>query len=63
MATDTTARVHRFQDKVAVYVGNGSTTYLTADQASELALALANAVHDIDSIAFTLSTFAPVEIK
>lgn len=32
----TMASVHRFGDKVAVYVGDGSTTYLTAKQAQAL---------------------------
>ena len=34
------ASVHRFGDQVAVYVGDGSTTYLTAKQARAPARAL-----------------------
>lgn len=49
------AFVHRFQDRIAISVGDGSTFYLTRKQACEIADGLKNAAKDIEDIAFILS--------
>jgi hypothetical protein len=41
------AQVHRFRDKVAVYVGHGETTYLDLKTARKLARAINAAARDI----------------
>lgn len=51
------ASVHRFGDKVAVYVGHSETTYLTAKQARALARTLQECARDIVNNAFVRSTF------
>lgn len=53
----TVAQVHRFGDKVAVYVGDGSTTYLTAKQARALARALRTCAKSVVEEKFTNSEF------
>lgn len=42
-----TAQVHRFRDKVAIYVGNGETTYLTIEKAERLGRALIEAAENV----------------
>lgn len=49
-------QVHRFHDTVAVYVGDGQTTYLTPDQAIELGQALAAFGYDVNNVPFVEST-------
>lgn len=56
------AQVHRFGDKVAVYVGNGETTYLTAKQARALARALNGCARSVVNEKFVDSNFRTVEI-
>ena len=57
------AQVHRFADFVAVYVGNGGTTYVSAKEAERLGLALLSAASDIATYPkFIDSDFKPVEI-
>ena len=41
------AQVHRFNDRVACYLGSPTTTYLTPDEAFALAEALIDAACDI----------------
>jgi len=59
---DIVAQVHRFHDKVAVYVGSGETVYLSPSQAAELGGALQKCAVDIVSVKFTNSNFSTVEI-
>lgn len=59
----TVAHVHRFGDKVAVYVGDGSTTYLTAKQARALARALRTCAKSVVEEKFTNSNFGSVTIQ
>ena len=54
--------VHRFRDKVAVSVGDGSTTYLTVAQARNLELAIAACAKSIRAESFQDSNFATVSI-
>lgn len=58
----TMASVHRFHDKVAVYVGNGGTTYLTAKQARKLARALAACAKSVVDEKFVDSSFGIAEV-
>lgn len=56
------ANVHRFGDKVAVYVGDGSTTYLTAKQARALARALRDCAKSVVDEEFANSAFGSRDI-
>lgn len=57
------ASVHRFRDKIAVFVGNGETTYLTVAQARKLADAIGSCARDVEfGPDFPRSTFNPVNI-
>lgn len=56
------AQVHRFGDKVAVYVGNGETAYLTAKQARALARALNGCARSVVNETYGASNFTTVEI-
>lgn len=51
------AQVHRFHGKVAVSVGNGSTTYLTPAEACALARSLRECAEDIGAHSFGDSHF------
>ena len=51
------ASVHRFGDQVAVYVGDGSTTYFTAKQARALARALRDCAKSVVDEKFVDSAF------
>lgn len=48
-------QVHRFRDKVAVYVGKGETVYLSPANARKLARALNAAAKSCETEAFTES--------
>lgn len=56
------ASVHRFGDQVAVYVGDGSTTYLTAKQARALARALRDCAKSVVDEKFVDSSFGCQEV-
>ena len=56
------ANVHRFGDKVAIYVGDGSTTYLTAKQARALARALRDCAKSVVDEKFVNSEFGTRDI-
>ena len=56
------AQVHRFGNKVAVYVGNGETTYITVKQAYALAKALRDCAKSVVDVKFVDSSFRTVEI-
>lgn len=57
------ASVHRFRDSVAVYVGGGSTQYLTPAQAYELAAALMLCAADVTTCPeFSESSFVTTDI-
>jgi hypothetical protein len=60
---ETVASVHRFHDKVAVYVGTGETVYLDAEQAAALAAAIQKCKRDIFSKSFSESKFQKVSIE
>jgi hypothetical protein len=51
----TTAQVHRFRDKVAVYVGNGETVYMTAKEARALARAIGKVAKSVETQTFAQS--------
>jgi uncharacterized membrane protein YgaE (UPF0421/DUF939 family) len=57
------AQVHRFHDKVAVYVGDGQTVYMQAAIARKLARALNACARSVDQTGFLQSKFETVEIK
>lgn len=56
------ANVHRFGDKVAIYVGDGSTTYLTAKQARALARALRDCAKSVVDEKFVNSAFGTRDV-
>ena len=56
------ASVHRFGDQVAIYVGDGSTTYLTAKQARALARALRDCAKSVVDEKFVDSAFGTREV-
>ena len=58
----TIASVHRFGDQVAIYVGDGSTTYLTAKQARALARALWDCAKSVVDEKFVDSAFGTREV-
>ena len=58
----TIASVHRFGDQVAIYVGDGSTTYLTAKQARALARALRDCAKSVVDEKFVDSAFGVREV-
>lgn len=56
MKVTNTARVHRFHDKVAMHIGDGSTVYVTPEFAQALAEKLLAFAHDCMTTKFTEST-------
>ena len=56
------AQVHRFRDKVAVYVGSGKTVYLSPGNARKLARALNAAARSCDKGPFVDSTCGTVNV-
>lgn len=56
------AQVHRFRDKVAIHVGNGSTVYLTQKEARALANALQACQRDISLTRYVDSELRTVDI-
>ena len=56
------AQVHRFRDKVALYVGNGDTVYLDRNTAEMIAQALDDCATDVGNNPFTRSEFQTREI-
>lgn len=63
MSDESTTRVHRFRDSVAMSAGNGETVYISADHARKLSRALSDAAASCETEGFTESTFGNVEIK
>lgn len=57
------AQIHRFREKVAIYLANGSTVYLTPSEAKAVAKALNACAKDIKARGFGDSEFHTVEIK
>jgi hypothetical protein len=58
------ASVHRFGDKVAVYLaGMGETVYLTVLQSRELAEGLAGCADSIKNESFRDSSFGILEVE
>ena len=57
------AGVHRFRDSVAVHLGDGSTVYLSAEQAESLADALSECAADIKRYTFYASPFNKREFQ
>lgn len=52
--------MHRFRDRVAIFVGDGSIVYLTPRQAAELAATLATCADDCLPVKFEDSQFVTV---
>jgi len=48
MNKTTTARIYRFQDHVAIHLGEGKTHYLTPQEAQDICLALKECETDIN---------------
>lgn len=58
------AQIHRFRDKVALYVGNGDTVYLSRNDAERIAKALDDCATDVGNISdFSRSEFQTLEIE
>lgn len=56
------AQVHRFREKVAVYVGGGETVYMSAKNARKLARALNAAARSCERETFAESTCGTVNV-
>jgi hypothetical protein len=56
------AQVHRFRDKVAVYVGGGQTVYFTPKEARKLARAINAAARSCERESFADSPSLTVNI-
>ena len=56
------AQVHRFRDRVAVFVGDGETVYLSPKNARKLARALNAAARSCDTESFADSAGLTVTI-
>ena len=56
-------QVHRFRDKVAVYVGKGETVYIDPKEARAFAKALNACARSVTSEKFSESTFKTFELK
>lgn len=57
------AQIHRFREKVAIYLANGATVYLSPKEAKAIAKALNGAARDIKNNTFTQSEFSTVHIE
>lgn len=57
------AQVHRFREKVAIYLANGATVYLSPKEAKAIAKALNGAARDIKDNSFTNSQFSTIRIE
>lgn len=57
------AQVHRFHNKVAVWLENGETVYLTPKEAKAIALAMQRAALNCGAVKFTDSTFETFNIE
>lgn len=49
------ARLHRFRNHVAISFGTGETTYLSPQDAKDLAYTLARIARDVDQVKFSRS--------
>lgn len=63
MDTIDQARVYRFHDVVAIHLGDGSTQYLSRDQARALAGAVNVVCNDIDDGPFTKSNLETWDLE
>ena len=59
----TECRIHRFHARVAIHLNEGQTIYLTAEQADQIAVKLAEFAADIRARKYTHSTLNTWEIK
>jgi coproporphyrinogen III oxidase-like Fe-S oxidoreductase len=57
------AQVHRFRDKVAIYVGGGETVYFSPKNARKLAKAINAAARSCDKESFADSSGLTVNIE
>ena len=57
------AQVHRFRDRVAVYIGTGETVYMTPEDARKLARALTKTAKSIKTETFAESTCGTMELE
>lgn len=55
--------VHRFNDDVAVFIGNGSTIYIPAEAAIRLSSALRDCADDISARKFVDSKFTSWDLE
>jgi hypothetical protein len=58
-----TAQIHRFHDKVAMYLGDGQTVYLKPHDAMVLASKMLECYRDIEARRFRDSTFATFDME
>lgn len=56
------AQVHRFRDRVAAYLGNGETVYMTPKEARQLARALNRVAKSCETESFGESTCGTIHI-
>jgi hypothetical protein len=56
-------QIHRFRDKVALYLGTGETVYLETATARKVARALNKCAKSIETEKFIESTFRTIEIS
>ena len=59
-----TAQIHRYGDKVAIYIGTGQTVYLTPEEAKAIAKVLNACARNVkEEPKFSHSNFKTVEFK
>lgn len=56
----TSYQIHRFRDRIAVWLNGGATIYLTAKEANEMAEHLQSCADDIAARPFVESKFGTV---
>ncbi len=56
------ARIYRFNDKVAIDLGDGANVYLSPKAALAIGFALSECAYDIGKAKFTESLFSTVEV-
>ncbi len=57
------ASVHRFRNKIAVYLGAGETVYLSVSQTRKLIEGLTRCADSVESESFCDSSFGILEVE
>ena len=57
------AQIHRFGEKVAIYIGTGETVYLSIDEAKQISQAMDDCIHDVSCFSFQDSKFKTFSLE